>query len=98
VQLRRGVLTRHAFSVESAHAAFTAWGWRFAVRRRVRELVYVRVDGGRLVLTGSGRVFVHSPKAVSPSVDLGPSHPAQQTQFGTGATRGWRTVSVAIPR
>jgi diacylglycerol O-acyltransferase / trehalose O-mycolyltransferase len=97
VQLRRGFLTRHAFSVESAHAAVTAWGWRFAVRRRVREFLYVRVGGGRLVLTGSGRVFVHSPAGcrlgaltggVSSSVDLGPSHRAEQTQFGTGATRG----------
>lgn len=29
-------------------------------------------------------------------VDLGPSHSRQQTEFGPGATRDWRTVSVRI--
>jgi diacylglycerol O-acyltransferase/trehalose O-mycolyltransferase len=98
VQLRRPVAAPRAFSVESAHDVFTAWGWRFAVRRRVPEFLYVRVGGGRLVLTGSGRVVVTTPAGVSVAVDLGPSHRVQQTRFGAGATRGWRTVSIAIPR
>jgi hypothetical protein len=29
-------------------------------------------------------------------VDLGPSHPQQQTQFGPDATAGWSTVTVSI--
>lgn len=96
-QLHGGVVTPRAFSVASARSVFTAWGWRFAVRRRVREFLYVRVGGGRLTLTGSGSVAVRTPAGVSVAVDLGPSHRVQQTRFGAGATRGWRTVSVAIP-
>jgi S-formylglutathione hydrolase FrmB len=98
VQLRRPVLAVRAFSVGSAHAAFTAWGWRFAVRRRVREFLYVRVGGERLTLTGSGSVAVRTPAGASVTVDLGPSNRVRQTRFGAGATRGWRSVSVAIPR
>ena len=97
VQLRRPVVTPRAFSVASAHAACTAWGWRFAVRRDVREFLYVRVGGGRLTVTGSGSVAVRTPAGLAFKLDLGPSHRSQQTRFGAGATRGWRTVSVAIP-
>jgi mannose-6-phosphate isomerase-like protein (cupin superfamily) len=98
VQLRHPVVAPRAFSVKSAHAAFTTSGWRFAVRRRVREFLYVRVGGGRLTLTGSGSVAVRTPAGVSVTVALGPSHRVQQTWFCADATRGWRTVSVAIPR
>jgi hypothetical protein len=30
------------------------------------------------------------------TVDLGPSHLQQQTDFGPGATAGWPTVTVSI--
>jgi S-formylglutathione hydrolase FrmB len=60
-RLRRPVGTRRSFDVENGRADFTAWGWRFQVRRRVRELVYLSVDGGAVSATGSGKLRVTTP-------------------------------------
>jgi len=61
-QLRRPVTAPATFSVESAHAAFTAWGWRLRTHRSVRELTYLRkVSAQGLTVTGSGRLGVVTP-------------------------------------
>jgi hypothetical protein len=110
-----------AFAVKSAHQWFTAWGWAFRVRRRVREFVYLRITGNQLRATGSGTIVIHTPSRFRPGagyeirighrvmsvqaddrarirfvLDLGPSHTKQQTEFGRGATHGWRTSTATI--
>jgi len=114
---------RTSFSVSSAHATFTAWGWSFVAHRRVREQLHVRAQGSQLTVTGSGRLDVTTPGRYRPraryrvrlaratrrvtadrqgrltfSIDLGPSHVRQQTEFGAAATRSWRTASARITR
>jgi S-formylglutathione hydrolase FrmB len=120
-QLRHPPGTPPAFDTASAHAAFSAWGWRFQAHRAVREFAYLHVAGGDLTVTGSGRLDVVSPARYRPGrsypvridgtvrrvradrtgrlafpVDLGPSHPRQQTEFGPDATSNWRTARVRI--
>jgi hypothetical protein len=110
-----------AFTADSAHQSFTAWGWSFATTRAVREFAYVDVAADRLAVTGSGKLDVVTPPRYVPGrryrvqvdgatrtvvadrggrlsfrLDLGPSHTTQQTDFGPDATRGWRTVTVAL--
>ncbi|WCB95131.1 hypothetical protein DSM104299_03873 [Baekduia alba] len=56
-----------AFSVRSGEAAFAAWGWDFAVRRGVRELLYLSdVRRAGLTAQGSGTVTVTSPPLYRP--------------------------------
>ena len=59
-------------------------------RYRPRSAHRVRT-GGR-----TRRVAADRRGRLSFSVDLGPSHTAQQTSFGPGATSGWRTVTTRI--
>ncbi len=121
LQFRHPPVVRRRFSVQSTHRWFTAWGWHFQAMRRVREFVYVTVDGGRMRATGSGVLVVSSPprfRARQPvmvgfgrrdvrlraggdgrvtfRLGLGPSHTRQQTAFGRGARRGWRTATAVI--
>jgi S-formylglutathione hydrolase FrmB len=65
-QLRHPPQTPPAFHVASAHRVFTAWGWRFAVHRSVREFAYLRIRGARLTATGSGRLDVVTPARFLP--------------------------------
>jgi S-formylglutathione hydrolase FrmB len=60
-QLRRPVSTPREFEVENGRTDFTAWGWRFRAHRRVREEVYLRVKGGSVTATGSGKLDVLTP-------------------------------------
>ena len=60
-QFRHPPAMLHNFSVMSAHAMFTAWGWSFEAIRRVREFAYVSVRGDRLRVTGSGALVVSTP-------------------------------------
>ena len=121
-QFAAPVRTPRSFAIKSAHVWFTAWGWTFSVRRRVREFAYVRVTARRLSVTGSGTILVQSPARFRPGLTysvrigrqrrrlradrhgriafglhLGPSHRHQQTRFGPGATRGWRTATAVMP-
>jgi esterase/lipase superfamily enzyme len=84
------------FEVRSARPAFTAWGWSFRVRRRVREFAYLRIAPHSVTATGSGTIAVRAPSGGRASIDLGPSHTTQQTDFGPGATAGWTTRKVRI--
>jgi S-formylglutathione hydrolase FrmB len=122
-QFRRPPRQPRSVTVASAHTWFTAWGWTFQVRRRVREFLYLRLSPGRLHASGSGSVSALTPPWFRPGsrhtvrigravvvvratadrrlrlrIDLGPSHARQQTQFGRGAPRGWRTVTTSILR
>jgi diacylglycerol O-acyltransferase / trehalose O-mycolyltransferase len=65
-QFARPVRTPRSFAIASAHSWFTAWGWTFTVRRRVREFAYVKVSGHRLSITGSGTVTILTPAAFHP--------------------------------
>jgi diacylglycerol O-acyltransferase/trehalose O-mycolyltransferase len=61
-QLKRPVTAPARFSVESAHTAFTAWGWRLRTHRAAREVTYLRdVRSTGLTVTGSGRLDVVTP-------------------------------------
>lgn len=65
-QLRRPIRTPRRFEVENGRADFTAWGWSFRAHRRVREQVYLRVNGNALTATGSGRLDVLTPPRYRP--------------------------------
>jgi S-formylglutathione hydrolase FrmB len=120
-QLRRPARTRTEFEIENGREDFTAWGWHFVAHRRVREEVYLHVDGGTVVARGSGKLDVTTPpryraRAVHTvrigrrlrrvtadatgrlafTLDLGPSHTRQQTEFGAAASRHWRTAKAKI--
>jgi S-formylglutathione hydrolase FrmB len=57
-----------------------------------------RPGAGRLVRIGRRTRVVTADRRgrLAFRVDLGPSHTRQQTRFGPGAIRGWRTVGVRI--
>jgi diacylglycerol O-acyltransferase/trehalose O-mycolyltransferase len=66
-QLRAGVRPPAEASVASADAVVTAWGWTFRTHRPVTEFLYLRLGpGGRVTLTGSGRVDVLTAAAFRP--------------------------------
>lgn len=55
------------FSVRSADASFSAWGWRFAAKRDVREFVYLHdVSRRGLIATGSGSLSVSTAPLYRP--------------------------------
>ncbi|MBN1528477.1 MAG: hypothetical protein JW895_05420 [Thermoleophilaceae bacterium] len=95
-QLRRPPRRRRSFTVASARESFSAWGWTFRARRRVREFAYVRVGHGRLTVRGSGRLDVTTPGRRRFSISLGRSHTRDQTRFTPAAIRAWRRVSVRL--
>jgi S-formylglutathione hydrolase FrmB len=96
-QLRDRVTAPSAFTVASAHIAFSAWGWSFGVAGRpAREFLYVRKTRSRLTLRGSGRVRVRPPRGRAFDVDLGPGHREQQSSFDAAATKDWRTVTTPL--
>ncbi|MGZ4200782.1 MAG: alpha/beta hydrolase [Thermoleophilaceae bacterium] len=95
-QFRHPPRTPATATVASAHTWFTAWGWTFQVKRRVREFVYLKLTRHGIRATGSGKLLVTPPSGHSFVLDLGPSHTHQQTQFGRSALGGWRTVSATI--
>jgi S-formylglutathione hydrolase FrmB len=66
-QLARPVTTPKAYTMQSAHAAFTAWGWSFTARRAVREFTYIEDAGrGGLRVTGSGTLTAITPPDYAP--------------------------------
>jgi hypothetical protein len=86
-----------SFDYRSARPSFSAWGWSFRTHRDVKEFVYLMdVSKHGLTATGSGTLDVVTPQGRRLTVDLGPSHTTQQTDFGPDATAGWQTRTVRI--
>lgn len=86
-----------SFDYRSARPAFSAWGWSFRVQRDVKEfMVLTDVSKHGLSATGSGTLDVVTPGGRRFKVDLGPSHTAQQSDFGPDATDGWETRRLRI--
>lgn len=65
-RLRHPFKAPREFTVESAHTDFSAWGWSFQARRKVREFSYLRVNGDELEVRGSGRLEVATPSRFAP--------------------------------
>lgn len=94
-QLHRPPATPAAFSVASAHPAFTAWGWHFTTHRKVREFAYVKVSGDKLTATGSGRLDIITPARYPPGAPAR-IHIGSTARRVTADRHGRVTLSLAL--
>ena len=96
--LHRGTPPK-SFSFRSAHRTFSPWGWTFTPHRAVREFTYLSdVTRRGFEVTGSGTLDITTPWGRRLTVDLGPSHTEQQSDFGDHATDSWVHKRVVFGR
>jgi S-formylglutathione hydrolase FrmB len=85
------------FDYRSAREHFAPWGWSFTTHRDSREFVYLDdVSATGFTVSGSGTLDLVTPAGLHLTVDLGPSHAVQQTDFSSAPPDGWTTKHVTI--